>query len=158
MLQNSFNINEENTYKQYYYGSDDDIEVLSINGAKRKRNHTSTESLDDLFEIPQIKKKKLSSTVSRAHGEEGVVYLSTNADDGINSSHLIKIEIYDLKKLSKIPQQQHWKYADVRVKYYADSVNMNVVNTKKIIYNITKEISNTNNCKKYVFNNKSPID
>lgn len=108
--------------------------------------------MDSLFELPKAKTKKLSSTVSRAHKEGGTAFLSTNADDAANASHLIKIEIYDMKKLASVPQAQHWKHATMRIKYYTDEKSEAYKDVNKIMYNISKQISKTENCKKYLFN------
>ncbi|KOB64765.1 Uncharacterized protein OBRU01_22680 [Operophtera brumata] len=50
-------------------------------------------------------RKLLTSTVSRGLRLGNV--LLTNADEGIQSTHLIKIEVYNLQKLNKIHQNEH---------------------------------------------------
>uniref|UniRef100_A0A2A4IZU0 Uncharacterized protein n=1 Tax=Heliothis virescens TaxID=7102 RepID=A0A2A4IZU0_HELVI len=96
--------NNENTYKQYYYSplsphheeeSDDIVINNTCDGGKRK-----SQAIDHFFEVePKIKKNKLlSSTVART-ARDGVSYISTNSNDGDQATHLIKIEMYDMKKL-----------------------------------------------------------
>lgn len=143
---------EENTYKQYYYplSEDDDITTPMQYATKRP----ATDSIDKFFEGSKKKKViKRSSIVGRAI-KDGIAYLSTNADDGGTATYLIKMEIYDLKKLVNIDPQQHWKHADVRVKYYCDKTNAHHDHTQSLIYEITKEISESSNCKKFCMNNQ----
>lgn len=105
----------------------------------------------------KIKKKKLlSSTVARA-ARDGVSYISTNSDDGDQATHLIKIEMYDMKKLCKIPTNDHWKHATTRIKYYVKNNNKDSIydNTNALVYNITKTIAESEKVKKYFFNNDS---
>ncbi|KAJ0171631.1 hypothetical protein K1T71_005667 [Dendrolimus kikuchii] len=108
------NLFEENTFKQYYYQtlSDEDssnIDNLSIvkDSPKQKRKRDEEESLDKFFEFSKNKKKKQCSSVSRAQPNGGVAYLSTNREDACSSTHLIKIEVYELKTLAKIPSINH---------------------------------------------------
>ncbi|KAJ0178598.1 hypothetical protein K1T71_005373 [Dendrolimus kikuchii] len=144
----SLNLFEENTFKQYYYQtlSDEDssnIDNLSIvkDSPKQKRKRDEEESLDKFFEFSKNKKKKQCSSVSRAQPNGGVAYLSTNREDACSSTHLIKIEVYELKTLAKIPSSEHWKNATIRIKYYTDDKNKHFESIKKTAYNITKEIS-----------------
>lgn len=162
MLFQNNNIFEENTFKQYYYTplspdeeSNDKVIIVEKESPKFKRKREQNkESLDEFFEFSKNKKKKLcSSSVSRAHPDGGTAYISTNTDDGSKATHLIKIEIYDVKKLSKIPPTLHWKHASVRMKYYTDEANKNFKCIKNIVYNATKEISESDFCKKFHFNN-----
>lgn len=85
---------------------------------------------------------------------DGMSYISTNTDDGSTATHLIKIEIYDLKKLANVPPSDHWKHAEVRVKYYNQAKTNHHQRTRQLIYNITKEISSSSDCKKYTFKHK----
>lgn len=155
LLQNSF---EENTFKQYYYACSDDEdktqEPLTIFEEPRRqiKRKKSTESLDNLFEVKQIKKRKLSSSVSRAHQEGGNVFITTNEDDGPRSNHMIKIEVYNMNEINKIAPSEQWKHASYRVKYFTNECNNNYESIKKIIYCITKEIASNSACKKYHFN------
>lgn len=80
-------------------------------------------------------------------------FVSTNEDDELNSSHLIKIEVYDLKKISKIPTNEHWKNTETRIKLYTSKTNKNFEPIQRLIFDLTKEICTTENCKKYNFNN-----
>lgn len=161
LLQRSFNFadDNENTYKQYYYSplspqheeeSDDIVVINTDDGGKRK-----SQPIDQFFEVtPKIKRKKLlSSTVARA-ARDGVSYISTNSDDGDQATHLIKIEMYDMKKLSKIPISDHWKHATTRIKYYVKNNKDSIYdNTNGLVYNITKTIAESEKVKKYFFNN-----
>lgn len=148
---------EENTYKQYYFSTSDD-EPTSPYPIKIRERSKSSDSLNEFFqEPPKIKKTKLhSSSVGRATND-GTSYLTTNEDDGSNATHLIKIEIFELKKLVDIPPEEHWKYADVRVKYYnkKNSKNSHHQITRKLVHSITKEISSAPNLKKYHFKKKT---
>ncbi|XP_045501164.1 uncharacterized protein LOC123698548 [Colias croceus] len=158
IMEKSFNF-DENTYKLCYYSplspqneeeSDDIIVNNTDDGGKRK-----LQSIDQFFEVaPKIKRKKLlSSTVARA-ARDGVSYISTNSDDGDQAMHLIKIEMYDMKKLSKIPTSDHWKHATTRIKYYVKKNKDSIYdNTNALVYNITKTIAEIEKVKKYFFNN-----
>lgn len=140
---------EENTYKQYYFPlSDVDDDDNSPPSYSNKR--TADESLDEFFAVPKKKKEKVcSSTVARSTAD-GMSYISTNSDDATTATHLIKIDIYDMKKIVNIDPAEHWQNADVRVKYYFNKGNNNYhQRTRGLIYNITKEISNSADCKKY---------
>lgn len=138
---------QENTYKHYYYPQSDDDELPSLQ---------KKESIEEFFEPPKKKQRTMrSSTVGRCFGRDSTSYVSTNTDDGASATHLIKIEVYDLKKIENIDQSDHWKHADVRVKYYTKSTNDDHhKKTHQLIYNITKGISNSPNCRKYSYNNK----
>lgn len=158
LLQNCF---EENTFKQCYYyaGSDDEdktqepLKIFEEKPPKKQmKRNKSTESLDNLFEVKQIKKRKLSSSVSRAHQEGGNVFITTNEDDGPRSNHMIKIEVYNMHEINKIAPTEQWKHASYRVKYFTNESNNNYESIKKIIYCITKEIASKPTCKKYHFN------
>lgn len=145
---------EENTYKQYYFPlSDDENNDSPYGSTVVKRPQETTESLDEFFE-PEPKKKKpkvRSSTVGRAT-KDGMSYIATNEDDGLNATHLIKIEITDLKKVKNVDPTEHWKHADVRVKYFINKKQQpNQQRVRRIIYDITKEISASSDCKKYTF-------
>ncbi len=86
--------------------------------------------------------------------KDGVSYISTNSDDGDQATHLIKIEMYDMKKLSKIPTSDHWKHATTRIKYYVKDYKDSIYdNTNGLVYNITKTIAESEKVKKYFFNN-----
>lgn len=118
---------------------------------KRTDNHNC---IDQFFDIPKIKKQKTtqSSTVGQARNG-GVSYLSSNANDAANATHLIKLEVYELKKLTKVSPSNHWKHADVRVKYYAKNTDSIYDRSKELIYDITKNVSQSQDCKKYFFDN-----
>lgn len=148
-----------NTFKNYYFATSSDEEAdntLTIAESEQK-SHKRTGShncIDQFFDIPKVKKQKKaqSSTVGQARNG-GVSYLSTNANDAANATHLIKIEVYELKKLATVLPNNHWKHADLRVKYYT-KVTDNIYNrNKELIYDITKNISQSQDCKKYFFDN-----
>lgn len=126
-------------------------EIMPKNkGLKRQR---SNESLDSIFAVSnKSNNKKLSSTVSRAQKDGGTAYISMNADDG--ATHLLKIEVYDLKKLTNVQSNQHWKHSNMRIKYYCNEKDKSYNDVNNIIYNISKQISKAENCKRYFFNNK----
>lgn len=149
-----------NLNKNYYCStlSDDEEETsptpavpLSlINNGNRKRGN---KCIDGFFENVNNKKKKAtiqSSTVGRAVSG-GTSYISTSKNDGAKSSHLIKIEVYDLKRLEKISPLEYWKHASVRIKYYAERDSKHFDSASTLIYDITKEIASSKDCKKYFF-------
>lgn len=150
------NIFEDNTFKQFYYSSalsdeeTSDNLIIEKDSLKRKPD----EDLDTFFTFGKTKKiKRLqSSSVSRAQ-PNGVAYISTNQDDILTSTHLIKIEIYDLKKIAKIPIVQRWKHASTRIKYYANDANVNSESIKNTIFDITKEIASKESSKNMFFKN-----
>lgn len=146
---------EENTFKQYYFAVSDEEGNDSpyVSTGVKRTSRDSTDSLDKLFDVePKKKKPKMrSSTVGRAT-KDGMTYIATNKDDGLTASHLIKIEITDLKKIKNIDASEHWKHADMRVKYYINKKQqMNQQKIKSIIYDITKEVADSSDCKKYTF-------
>ncbi|KOB64764.1 Uncharacterized protein OBRU01_22681 [Operophtera brumata] len=61
----------------------------------------------------------------------GVNALLTNADEGTRSTHLIKIEVYNLQKFHKIAQNEHWKHADFKL--YANVLNKIHQKQKKLL-------------------------
>ncbi|XP_061713067.1 uncharacterized protein LOC133521950 [Cydia pomonella] len=150
---------QDYTFKQYYYpvsDAEDSLTCVPDEPVKRKLNTHS--NIDAFFDQPKIKRKKnVSSTVGKGCKGGGISYISTNKDDGTNSTHLIKIEIFDMKKLSKVSDTtKHWMFADVRAKYFVmeNETNKHLQQAKDLIYGITKEISESNECKKYHFNSK----
>ncbi|GBP28285.1 hypothetical protein EVAR_11744_1 [Eumeta japonica] len=148
--------NNENTFKAYYYSAlSDEEDTMDLN--KIGTHKRTSKNINEFFESTHKKRKvKTSSTVGQAVNG-GISYLSTNEDDFITASHLIKIEVYELQKLKKIPATEHWKHADVRVKYYTRNGenDSHFINTKDVIYNITKEIAEKSECKKYFFSNEN---
>lgn len=162
---------EENTYKQYYFPlSDDEDQQLPSNAAKRTSTEdeesiddqkqspsygtkrTADNSIDEFFVESKKKKFMRSSTVGRTCNNT-MSYISTNVDDGLNASHLIKIEVFDEKKLANVPKADHWKHADVRIKYYAKPTDALHKKTRGLIYQLTRDISNSTECKKFSFKN-----
>lgn len=150
------NCDEENTYKQYYFpSSDDDDSPYPLN--KRQ----NTESLDEFFDevqAPKKKKKIRATTVGRAT-KEGMTYISSNEDDGARATHLIKIEIIDLKKVANISTTDYWKHADVRVKYYVQpkQASTHHQQVRQLIYKMTKELSQSPKSNKYTFRDNKDL-
>lgn len=145
---------EENTYKHYYYPPSDDEDLTPYQQTGHKR--TNNESIDEFFAESSRKKAKAkrSSTVGRPN-KDSISYVSTNTDDGATATHMIKIDVYELKKLENVDQADHWKHADIRVKYFTKSCNDNIhKKTRQIIYEVTKTISNSPECRKYTIINK----
>ncbi|KAI5633714.1 hypothetical protein NE865_01681 [Phthorimaea operculella] len=150
------------TLKHYYYPIDVSDEETSANKIAPKRKNkdkdsASTNSIDSFFENP--KKKKKQSTFSSSVGQttnDGMAYITTNEDDSSHATHFIKIEIYDIAKIPKdTPPTEHWKYANVRVKYCVHSEDdKNYQQTREIIYNITKQIATKSDCKKFFVDHK----
>ncbi|XP_045483891.1 uncharacterized protein LOC123689114 [Pieris rapae] len=153
-MEPSYNLKDvEKCFRPYnYYVLSDEEEVSNIHVNKNK----GTSRLDDFFiQEPDRKKKKarLSSTVGRAGKEGNIQYISTDKDDGMDADILVKIDLYSLKKLKEIPVSQHWKNADIRVKYYMKNDSNIDLQIKDVVYNITKEISEEDNVKHYSFKN-----
>lgn len=144
------------TLKGYYFNSahyEDDKEVQEISASGKKTKRCANSSIDQFFEKPKKQKKTILRSSSSQSGNGGTSYISMPASQ--NASHLIKIEVYDVNKLKDIPKEEHWKHVDVRVKYYAQSENdKNLKNSRDIIYNITKQISENIDCKKYFFDHQ----
>lgn len=110
-------------------------------------------NIDNFFDQSK-KKKKLSSSVSRST-DGGTNYLTTNKEDAADATHLVKIEIYDLMKITKVCVDEQWKYADVRAKFYCNNSENILKDTKKLVYQITKDVSTTNGSKKYFYKHTS---
>lgn len=136
---------DEYTLKNYYYPSDEAVNIKTKRGFKRTGNDIET-----FFEKTNKKKtKSVSSCIGRRNGA-GISYISTNQDDGSKATHLIKIEVFQMKKLKDVLPADYWKHCDLRVKYYAQSENdKNYNNTSDIIYSITKQIAEQPECKKF---------
>lgn len=140
--------------KNYYYNnlSDDEAQCskpLIIQAQKRTNN------IDAFFDKPKKKQAtEYSSTVAKSTNG-GTNYISSRVDDVTKITHVVKIDVYDIKKLRGIPNDQHWKFADTRIKYYTQGEEDDFYsNTKELIYNITKDIATKNDCKKYFINAK----
>lgn len=140
--------------KNYYYGnlSDDEVRApkpLKIQTQKRTNN------IDIFFDKPKKKQTtEYSSTVAQSTNG-GTNYISSRVDDVSKITHLVKIDVYDVKKLRGIPNDQHWKFAETRIKYYAQTEDDDYYsNTKELVYNITKHIATKNDCKKYFIDAK----
>lgn len=126
---------DNNTFKSYYYGSDHDEETICLSQTTKRRGSTQETNIDQFFDLaPKKRVKKCSSTVGR-FSENGISYISTNQENGAQASHLLKIEIYDLKKIEKVPLERQWKHADVRLKcYMGDSKLRGIFNGNDKIY------------------------
>lgn len=140
--------------KNYYYGNSTDDE---IQGSKPLKIRTlkRTNNIDVFFDRPKKKQAtEYSSTVAQSTNG-GTNYISSYADDVTKITHLVKIDIYDMKKLRGVPCDQHWKHADTRIKYYTQTDDDEYyLNTKDVVYNITKHIATKNDCKKYFIDAK----
>ncbi|KAJ2949727.1 hypothetical protein O0L34_g15659 [Tuta absoluta] len=148
-----------NTFKNYYFAasSDDETEnafTIVESDQKSPKRAGSDNGIDQFFDTPKIKKQKKvqSSTVGMARNG-GVSYISSNTNDAANATHLVKVEVYDLKKLAKVSSNNHWKHADVRAKYYTKVTDNVYDRSKELIYDITKNVSQSQDCKKYFFDN-----
>lgn len=141
--------------KHYYYGhlNDDEVQLdpkpLKIQTQKRANN------IDVFFDKPRKKQAtEYSSTVAHS-ANGGTNYISSRVEDVSKSTHLIKIDVYDMKKLRGVPNDQHWKFADTRIKYYTQTEDDDhYSNTKELIYKITKHIAAKNDCKKFFIDTK----
>ncbi|XP_045780936.1 uncharacterized protein LOC123878003 [Maniola jurtina] len=101
------NSQENNTYKQYYFPAnlveEETQNLLIDHEMPSKKMKRKSENIDIFFESSPKNKNKTSSTVARANKDGSISYISTNSNDGATATHLIKLEVYDLKKLAKIP-------------------------------------------------------
>ncbi|KOB61934.1 Beta-xylanase, partial [Operophtera brumata] len=105
----------------YYYAAlnDEDTQELEIVTEEPKlKRRKSNDSLDLLFGATT--RKLLSSTVSQGLRADGNAFL-INADKGTRSTHLVRIEVYNLLKINKIPPKEYWKHADFKIKFYANA-------------------------------------
>ncbi|KOB61935.1 Uncharacterized protein OBRU01_25158 [Operophtera brumata] len=102
-------------------------ELETVTEEPKLKIRKSNDSLYLLFDATT--RKRLSSTLSRGL-RVGYAFL-TNADEETRSTHLIKIEVYNLQKINEIPPNGHRKYADFKIKFYAIVSNKNYQNTKK---------------------------
>lgn len=150
----------ENTFKNYYYPeehdvpSDEDEHTLAFKIKKAIANKRPSNSIHGFFEKRKKKKvAKHSSSVSQAT-DEGVAFIKSNNDDGAYALQLIKIEVYDWAKIKGLAPTEHWKFADVRLKYYVHSENDdNLEKTKDVIYNITKQLAAKSDCANFLIDN-----
>lgn len=154
---------EENTFKNTFYQevlSEEEGDLMITSTPKnqslipsRKRTKKNIDSFFDKCPSEKKRIKVQSSSVSRSVNG-GTSYISTGLDDAPNASHLIKIEIFDLKKLKKIPQVDHWKHANLRIKLYSTGEEEVLhQGVSDAVYNITKTIASKPECKKYFFTN-----
>lgn len=148
----------EYTLKDYYYPSNvvltdgEEANCDSVPLKTKKKLKRANNSIEAFFEKP---KKKNVITHSSSVGQRmvgGTSYISTNRDEASSATHLIKIQVYDLKKVKDIAPDDLWKSAELRLKYYTQTEQDNhYVNTRDLIYNITKQIATTDDCKKYFY-------
>lgn len=149
-----------NTFKSYYFAASSDEEaddrLITTKSSKSLKRSDSNSCINKFFDEPKTKKpnKGQSSTVGQTR-DGGMAYISTNTNDAGTATHLIKLQVYDLKKLAKVPANKHWKYADVHVKYYTKTTDRIYEHSKELIYNITKDVAESQECRKYFFNNES---
>lgn len=102
------------------------------------------------FEKPKKRKNSTNSSCVAQACDGGLSYISSNEGDSANAAYLIKIDVYDMKNLKNVLPLDYWKYADLRVKYYVQSdSDKNYQRTRDIVYNITKQIAEKKDCKKY---------
>lgn len=144
---------ESYTYKDYYYPTVSDDESLPQPQPKPVRKSEAKKranNIDIFFEKPKKKQATgLTSTVAQSTAG-GTNYLASSVVDIPKATHLIKIDVYELKKLRSLPTDQHWKHADVRVKYYTHTEDDDLhTNAKDLIYKITKQIAEESECRKY---------
>lgn len=150
--------NDEYTLKNYYYPlniSDDHDDSESI--LNKKKNATKrSNNIDVFFEIVKKKKRSVNSSSVAIATDGGLSYISSNEGDSVNASHLIKIDVYDMKNLKEVSPLDYWKHADLRLKYYVKTDgDKHYQNIRDIIFNVTKQIAGKKDCKKYfVDNNK----
>lgn len=75
-----------------------------------------------------------------------------NTENG--TTHLIKIQIFDMKKLVNLNSVEHWKYVDVQVNYYVKpESNKHHQKTRGLVNSNTRELSKSPNCKTYNIKN-----
>lgn len=148
-----------NTFKNYYFDAysneefDNKLTIVESELSKPLKRANSNTNINKFFDDSKTKKQKkaLASSVGQAR-EGGMSYVSTNVN--ATATHLIKLEVYDLKKLAKVPENKQWKHADVRIKFYTKTSNRIYEHSKQLIYNITKEVAESQDCKKYFFNDE----
>lgn len=142
----------QNYYRPIDLSDDENNDSIVLKNKKNTLKRGSNNSIESFFEKSKKKKKtSLASTIAQADGE-GTSCISVSMDDGSTPSHLVKIELYEMKKLKDIAPTDYWKHAAVRVKYYAQSEgDTHYQNTRDVIYNITKLIAGKKDCKKYFF-------
>jgi hypothetical protein len=141
--------------KSYYYGNSTDDEIQGPPKPLKIRTQKRVNNIDLFFDKPKKKQAtEYSSTVAQSTNG-GTNYISSRADDVTKITHLVKIDIYDIKKLRGVPSDQHWKNADTRIKFYTQTEDdEHYLNTKELVYNITKHIATKNECKKYFIDTK----
>lgn len=152
---------DDYTLKHYYYPinlSDDDEKTEDTVTLKNKKNGVKrpNNNIESFFEKP--KKKKKASSFTSCIGQttaDGIAYISSNDEGSSNATHFIKIEIYETEKIKDVSPNEYWKYANVRVKYFAPSEeDKNYQHTRDVIYNITKQIATKSDCRKFFIENK----
>lgn len=150
-----------NTFKSYYFPVSSDEEAndrLTIIQPETKhlKRAGSNNSINKFFDEAKPKKPRnsQSSTVGRAQ-KGGMSYISTNINNAASATHLIKLEVYELKKLAKLPASKHWKQADIRAKFYTKTSDRIYERSKQLIYDIVKDVAESEDCKKYFFHDEA---
>lgn len=69
-----------------------------------------------------------------------------------NPTHIIKIEIYELDKIEKIPLAEQWKFAERRIKYITDTHDIMLDEAKSLTFQLTKNIKKHPQKKYYKLN------
>lgn len=134
------------TFKNYYFPLSDDEDVMN----KKKQSIKKRRNIEVFFEKPKKKRTSIISSCVGQASENGMSYISANDGDSCSATHLMKVEIYDMKNLKDVSPQDYWKYAETRVKYYVKSEDdKQYLSACDLVYNITKQIAGVKDCKKY---------
>lgn len=138
------------TMKNYYFPNSSDEETLPITKPLKVRSLKRANDIDTFFEKSKKKQNTgLTSSVAQSTSSS-TNYISVGVDEISKATHLVKIDVFDLKKIREVPSEQHWKFADIRVKYYTQTEDDDhYLNARELIFNITKDIAEKPNCKKY---------
>lgn len=148
---------QEYTLKNYYCPDTPSDEETTLIPLKNKQNSSKrTNNIEIFFE--KSKKKKNSARQTSCVGQAtdgGVSYITSNEDDGLHATHLVKIEIYDMQKIRYLAPTEHWKHIDVRVKYYVKSEDdKHYQTTRDIIYGITEKLATKRDSSKFFVEGK----
>lgn len=151
--QNTFYYNPQSNYDD----AESDEEGTLAFKLKKHLAAKRSNNIDCFFETPKKKTKiqKQSSLVAQG-AKDGVSYLTSGENDATKATHLVKVEIYDMVNIRNVPSTDHWKHADVRVKYYTQCQEDKYLDSAKdIIYNITKHVAAAPECVKYYIPHKN---
>lgn len=137
----------------HYSDSEDSMSLLQpIKKRKQAKTSEKNKSIDAFFNRkspPRVIKTAVCSSVGKPR-DNGISYISL--PEQTNATHLIKIELYDLKKLQNLSSDEHWKHAEVRIKYATNDNDEIKQTCEDIIYDITKNVSENSKCKTYFYN------